>query len=195
MERAPWRSPRDAALELELSQLRVLELLHYDGRQPYHYTRREYLFPNDRSRTLTYENGYDFLQRRIATFTLYSADKWSVLYATQFDQLLQVTSEHGIIIILSVNGVLTPDSGSKLGLVWSGPTPSVPTWYRAGDRSTILRFSGKCYTGASSSSGCKSDVVSACRRTMGKMSISAWTWHIWAWKNLHCFWCVVDRAS
>jgi len=166
VERGPWRSPRDIVLELELSQLKVLELLHYDRRQPHRYTWKEYLFPDDRSRTPKYENGYDFRQRRIASFTLHSADKWSVPYATQFDQLIQVTSEHGIIIIISANGVLTPDSGSKLGLVWSGPKPSVPTCYRAADRSTILRFSGKCYTGtASSSSGCESDLVSACRRT------------------------------
>lgn len=75
VERAPSRSSRDIALQLELLQLRVLELLHYDQRQPYHYTRRKYLFPDDRSLTLMHENGYDFHQRKITSFTQHSVDK------------------------------------------------------------------------------------------------------------------------
>ena len=50
--RAHWRSSRDIALELELSQIRVHELLYYDQIQSYHYTRRAYLLPDDRSLAL-----------------------------------------------------------------------------------------------------------------------------------------------
>jgi hypothetical protein len=66
-----------------------------------------------------------------------------VLYASQFGQLSQVTSENGIIIILSANGVLTPDSGSKLGLYDQGQCRRSLLATRATGCSKILRFSGK----------------------------------------------------
>jgi hypothetical protein len=48
VEREPWRSSRDIARELGLSQPRVLEVLHDDQLHPYHYSRGAHLFPDDR---------------------------------------------------------------------------------------------------------------------------------------------------
>jgi hypothetical protein len=39
VEREPWRSSRDIARELGLSQPRVLEVLHDNQLNPYHYSR------------------------------------------------------------------------------------------------------------------------------------------------------------
>jgi hypothetical protein len=52
--REPWRSSRDIARESGLSQQRVLEVLHDDQLQPYHYSRSAYLFSDDRPRRMQF---------------------------------------------------------------------------------------------------------------------------------------------
>jgi hypothetical protein len=50
-----------------------------------------------------YENGHDFNKGRITSITQHYMDKRSVLHATECVQRPEVTSEHGIVLMLSAN--------------------------------------------------------------------------------------------
>jgi hypothetical protein len=67
VEREPWRSSRDIARELGLSQPRVLEVLHGDQLHPYHYSRSAHLVPDDRPLRMQF---CEWLRHR------YAADKF-----------------------------------------------------------------------------------------------------------------------
>jgi hypothetical protein len=58
VERGPWRSSRDIARELELSQQRVLELRHDDQLHQYHYARKENLLSDYRPVWMNFVNVY-----------------------------------------------------------------------------------------------------------------------------------------
>jgi len=166
VERAPWRSSRDIVLELELSQLRVLELLHYyQTAIPLH------------------AEGISFPRRSFSNADVreclrLSPKEDNILYTTFCGQMKRAVGQ--TILSAFTSHLWAGDNhnaicewGIDIGFrvkVWVGmmrvnavgPLPAT----RAADCSTILRFSGKWYTGAaSSSSSCEVDVVSVSRRT------------------------------
>jgi hypothetical protein len=134
VEREPWRSSRDIARELGLSQPRILEVLHDDQLHPYHNSRSAHLFPDDRSLRKQF---CEWLQQHAADelfFTQHSLGIRSVFYAWGggCSTSTTVTSGHGIIPMLSANVGIKSGSASAFELVSSGTLSWAPICYLTG---------------------------------------------------------------
>lgn len=76
VERELWWISGDIALEFELSEMRVLEILLDAQLRTHHYSRGENLFPDSRP-----ENGCDINTLRVTCFTWYSMKRRCMFYA------------------------------------------------------------------------------------------------------------------
>jgi hypothetical protein len=115
-ERKLWRSSRDIAQELGLSQPRVIEVLHDDQLHPYNFLRSALLFPGDRPIQLLF---CECLQQHNADkpFLLTPCGEMKhVLRVRVCSSFTAATSGHGMILMLSANVGIKSTSASVFGL-------------------------------------------------------------------------------
>jgi hypothetical protein len=164
VEREPWISSRDIAWELEISQPRVLEVLHDDQLHLYHYSRSAHLFSDDRPLQTQYANGYDTNTLRMSSFcTTFCGQTKRVLHVRVCSTSTTVTSGHGIILMVSANVGILSATASAFGLVSSGTLSWAPICYWTGWMlNDIVIFWKLFYRGYSS---CEAEVVVSARRS------------------------------
>jgi hypothetical protein len=91
VEQESWRSSRDIARELGLSQLRVLEVLHNDQLYPYHYFRSAHLFPDNHSLWMQF---WEWLRHQHAADELFLQILWTDEACFTREGVLNVYNSH-----------------------------------------------------------------------------------------------------
>jgi hypothetical protein len=185
VEREPWRSSRDIARELGLSQQRVLEVLHDDQLHPYHYCGANICFQTIVLYRCNFANRYDINTLRMSSFyTTFCGQRKRDLRVRVCSTSTAVTSGHGLILMLSANVGIKSASASAFGLVSSGSLSWAPICYlTCWLLNDIVIFWKLFYQGCLKmclwlwGRGCGFSTTEL-QRTMGKMSGSGWTRHI-----------------
>jgi hypothetical protein len=133
LEREPWRSSRDIARELGLSQLRVLEVLHADQLHPYHYSRSAHLFADDHPLRMQF---CEWLRHQHAADELLLHNiLWTDEACFTREGVFSVHNSHlwaRIILMLSANVDIKSASTSAFGLVSSGTLSLATVSYLTG---------------------------------------------------------------